>query len=63
MAKVGIECSGVFIGAMSYPDRVKPCFVVERGNEALVLGTFRNDRMVEEFEKALRELLGNGGVK
>ena len=64
MASVGIEHNGVFIGAMSFPDRVKPCFVVERGNECLVLGTFRNVQMVEEFERALKELLGmEGGNK
>lgn len=60
MAQVGIENNGVFIGAMSFPDRKKPCFVVERGNQALVLGTFRNSLMVEEFEKALKELLEVG---
>ena len=58
MANVGIECNGVFIGAMTFPDRKKPCFIVERGNTAIVLGTFRNDKAVDEFEKALRELLG-----
>lgn len=58
MAKLGIECNGVFVGAMSFPDRKKPCFVVERGNEAILLGTFRNVKAVEEFEKALKELLG-----
>ena len=58
MKQLGIEHNGVFIGSMHFPDRAKPCFVVERGNEALVLGTFRNEKMVEEFEKALKELLG-----
>ncbi len=62
MAQIGIKHNGVFIGAMSIPNRTKPCFVVERGNQALILGTFRNEQMVEEFEKALKELLEVGGI-
>lgn len=58
MARIGIEHNGVFICAMNIPGRYKPCLVVERGNEAIVLGTFKNVEMVKEFEKALRELLG-----
>ena len=58
MANVGIECNGVFIGAMTIPGKKKPCFIVERGNQAIVLGSFRNDKAMEEFEKALKELLG-----
>lgn len=57
MAKLGIENNGVFIGAMNFPDRKRPAFIVERGNTAIVLGTFRNVEMVEEFEKALKDLL------
>lgn len=57
---IGIEHNGVFIGAMNLPDKKKPCLVVERGNEILVLGSFSNVEMVEEFEKALRELLRVG---
>ena len=63
MNNVGIECNGVYVGSMRVHGRKKPCLVVERGNEALILGTFNSDRMVEEFEKALKELLGNDGVK
>lgn len=59
MAKVGIEHNGVFIGAVSYPDRKKPCLVVQRGNEAVIIGTFNNVSCVQHFEEAIRELLGN----
>lgn len=56
MKSVGIGNRVIFIGSRHYPDRKKPCLVVERGNEALVLGAFRNEQMIEEFEKALYEL-------
>lgn len=55
--KVGYESNGVFVGAMSFPDRKKPCLVVERGNVATVLGSFIDEERVEEFWKALEELL------
>ena len=55
--KVGYENNGVFVGAMSFPDRKKPCLVVERGNVATVLGSFIDEERVEEFWKALEELL------
>ena len=58
MSEIGIECNGIFIGAMSFPDRKKPCLVVQRGNVGTVIGTFRNVNAVEEFEIALREMLG-----
>jgi hypothetical protein len=58
MAKLGIQNNGVFIGAMSFPDRKKPCFGVERGNEFIVLGHFIDAKRVDEFESALRDLLG-----
>lgn len=57
MAKLGIENNGVFIGVMNIPNRKKPCLVVERGNEAIVLGTFYNVQMIKVFEKALKDLL------
>ncbi len=57
---VGIKRNGVYVGSRTYPDRKKPCLVVERGNEAMVLGTFNNDKAKEEFEKALQEVLGGG---
>lgn len=56
--KVGIQNNEIFVGAIHFPDRKKPCLIVERGNQALVLGSFRNEEMVEEFEKALKEILG-----
>ena len=58
MAKIGIENNGVFIGAMNIPDRKKPCIVVERGNECVVLGTFRDAMCVGYLEEAFRDLLG-----
>ena len=62
MAKVGLEYGGVFIGAVSYSDRKKPCLVVQRGNEAVVIGTFSNVSSVQYFEDALREMLGKVDV-
>lgn len=56
MNSVGFGNKDVFIGVRHYPGRKKPCLVIERGNEGLVLGTFRNEKMTEEFEKALKEL-------
>ena len=60
MARLGIEYNGVFIGAQSYPDRKKPCLVVQRGNEAIIVGTFNNANCVETFGKALQEMLKGG---
>ena len=40
MAKLGIQNNGVFIGAMSFPDRKKPCLVIEIGNTCEVIGSF-----------------------
>ncbi len=60
MAKLGIEHNGVFIGAMNLPGNKKPCLVVERGNQITMLASFRNVEMVEEFEKALKDLLKVG---
>ena len=61
MARVGIENNGVFIGAMSFPDRKKPCLVVERGNSCVVIGSFNGVSGVDYFEEALRDLLKAGG--
>lgn len=58
MAKLGIENNGVFIGAMNLPNKKKPCFVVERKNTIIQLGTFSNVESVKDFEIALKELLG-----
>ena len=58
MAKLGIECNGVFIGAMNLPNNKKPCLVVERKNTIVKLGAFSNVESVAEFELALKELLG-----
>ncbi|MBQ2768073.1 MAG: hypothetical protein IJF49_08380 [Clostridia bacterium] len=57
MAKVGIENNGVFVGARSFPDRKKPCIVVERGNQCVVLGSFIDADRVDLFEQALRDML------
>ena len=52
--------NGVSIGAIHFPDRKNASLVVQRGNQAVVLGSFRNEEMVEEFKKGLEELLGGG---
>lgn len=55
--KIGIENNGIFIGSMSFPDRKKPCLVVERDNMCVVIGTFKDDLCVDYFGEALEELL------
>lgn len=60
MNKVGITGHGLFIGAMRFPDRKRPCLVVERGNEAVVIGTFISEERVDYFEKSLREVFEGG---
>lgn len=62
MAKVGIAHNGIEICAMSFSDRKKPCLCVCRGNEIIVIGTFNNAGCVDEWEKALRQLLGKEGA-
>lgn len=61
MAKLGIQNNGVFIGAMSFPDRKKPCLVIERGNTCEIIGSFIDVERVEHFEEALKQLLMAGG--
>lgn len=51
---------GISIGAIHFPDRKNASLVVQRGNEGLVLGSFRNEDMVDEFRKALEEMFGRG---
>lgn len=58
MKQVGFGNENIYIGTMHYPDRKKPSLVIQRGNQALVIGTLRNEEMIDEFEKALQELLG-----
>lgn len=29
-----------------YPDRKKPCLVIEQGNQGMILATFRNEKTV-----------------
>ena len=57
---IGIQGNGVYIGVRHYQDRKNASLVVERGNVGIVLGNFRNEKAVEEFKKALKELLGGG---
>lgn len=57
MAKLGISNNGIFIGAMSFPDRKKPCLVIEKGNEVIIIGTFNNVKCVDAFETALKKLI------
>lgn len=38
-----------------YPDRKKPCLVLEQGNQGIVLGTFRNAEMERLYTLALGE--------
>jgi hypothetical protein len=58
MSIVGIGNKEVIICVRHFPGRKKPCLVIERGNQGLVVGTFRNEQMTEEFEKAIIEIFG-----
>lgn len=42
-----------------FSDRKKPCLMLEEGNQGIVLGTFRNEWMVELFKRAL----GGDGIQ
>ncbi len=54
---IGISRNGITIGAVKYADRKKPCLVIRKGNEDIIIGHFINDYCVETFGKALTELL------
>lgn len=43
------------IAVRHYPDRKKPCLVIEHGNQALVIATFRNNGMVNVLKKLIGE--------
>ena len=36
-----------------FPDRKKPCLMLEEGNQGIVLGTFRNEWTARLFKQAL----------
>lgn len=36
-----------------YPDRKKPCLVLEQGNQGIVLATFRSEEMLKLYSEAL----------
>ncbi len=36
-----------------YPDRKKPCLVLEQGNKGVVLANFRNEEMMKLYFEAL----------
>lgn len=42
-----------------FPNRKKPCLMLEEGNQGIVLGTFKNEEMVELF----RRFLGGEGIQ
>ena len=60
MADIMLNGNGVSIGAIHFPDRKNASLVVQKGNVGIVVGTFRNEEAVKEFEKGLKELLGGG---
>lgn len=59
--KVGIvnKSGDIFIGSMTFPDRKKPCLVIEQGNECVVIGTFNNEKCVATFHDALLKIWGD----
>lgn len=55
---IGFGTKNTLIRVARFTDRKKPCLVLERGNTGLILGTFVNESMTAEFEKALLEIFG-----
>ena len=43
----------IYMAVRHYPDRRRPCLVLEIGNQGLVIATFRNERMAKAWKKAL----------
>ena len=39
-----------FLAVRHYPDRKKPCLVLEQGNTGIVLATFRNEECAEAYK-------------
>ena len=54
---IGISRNGITIGAVKYMDRKKPCLVIRKGNQDIIIGTFNNNHCVETFEQAIKDLL------
>jgi hypothetical protein len=54
---IGISRNGIIIGAVKYMDRKKPCLVIRKGNQDIIIGTFNNNHCVETFEQAITDLL------
>lgn len=54
---IGISRNGITIGAVMYHDRKKPCLVIRKGNQDIIIGTFNNNHCVETFEQAIEDLL------
>lgn len=44
-----------FLAVRRYPDRKKPCLVIEQGNTGIVLATFRNEASAELFNHFIGE--------
>lgn len=44
-----------FLVVRHYPDRKKPCLVIEQGNTGIVLATFRNEASAELFNHFIGE--------
>jgi hypothetical protein len=40
-----------FLAVRTYPDRKKPCLVIEQGNTGIVLATFRNEASADVFKE------------
>ena len=41
----------IYMAVRHYPDRRKPCLVLEVGNQGLVIATFRNEQMAKAWKK------------
>lgn len=57
MAKV-LTNGKLNIGAYMFPDRKKPCLVVEEGNVCVVYGHFNSIEGADEFMRILGKMVG-----
>lgn len=54
-----MENNIVSITVRHFPDRLKPCLVIEQGNAGVVVGTFVNETCANAFVKAI----GGAGIR
>lgn len=54
-----MEKNVINVAVRHFPDKVKPCLVIEQGNKGVVVGSFVNEACAGAFMKAI----GGAGIK